>query len=388
MWTSPTTGSGKRRAVISRMVRGKARTWGYVSGSGPDADADPDPGPDSGAGKPQILRYAARGPGAAGVAGRVRRSVGRVAPGRPGCLNGEVTAPRTREALREVTALTPQQALAADPQHLAVDGGGVGLGEPGDGFGHIDRKAALGEGVHAAARLADEERYGGRHLRLDEAGRDRVDGDAVVGGGARPERADEPDDPGLAGGVVGLPGVARDARDGGRGDDPAAARDDARLEQLVGGAEHAVQVDLDHRCPAVGGHVGEAAVAGDARVVDEDAEPVGRRCGDAVGGVGCGDVQGEGGGAEPVGGAFQLFPRPRHVQGDDPGPVAGEHRGDGRADAPGGPGDQGGAAGERGGRVGGGAGAGGGGGGGELDDLAADVGGPGESRKRSVDSAA
>lgn len=59
------------------------------------------------------------------------------------------------------------------------------------------------------------------------------------------------------------------------------------------------------------------------------------------------------------------------------GSVAGQHRGDGGADAPGGAGDQGGAAGERGGPVGDLA----GGGVGDLDDLAADVRGAGREQE-------
>ncbi len=107
VWTSPTTGSGKPRPVISRMASGKARTCGYVSGSTP-GPASPGPAPSlsPASGNPQMFRYAARWPGLAGAAGRVRRSVGRVASGFPARRKGEVTAPRTREALRKFIALT------------------------------------------------------------------------------------------------------------------------------------------------------------------------------------------------------------------------------------------------------------------------------------------
>src|SRR5690349_21886408 len=53
-------------------------------------------------------------------------------------------------ALRTVGTSTisgAQHHLAADPDHVAVDGGRAGVGVPGDGLGDVDRQSALGHGV-------------------------------------------------------------------------------------------------------------------------------------------------------------------------------------------------------------------------------------------------
>ena len=76
--------------------------------------------------------------------------------------------------------LRPPAGSARTPQHLAADRAGRRLGEPGHRFGDVLRQAALAHGVHPPAGLADGQRNGGGHLRLDEARRHRVDGDAAL----------------------------------------------------------------------------------------------------------------------------------------------------------------------------------------------------------------
>lgn len=90
--------------------------------------------------------------------------------------------------------------------------------------------------------------------------------------------------------------------------------------------------------------------------MDQDVESAREFGGDPFARVRGRDVQGERGAAEAVGEAPGVLCGLRHVEDDDPGAVAGQRLGDGRADAPGGPGDQGGAAGEWAAGVGGGTG--------------------------------
>src|SRR5437764_8288565 len=56
---------------------------------------------------------------------------------------------------RSVASATsgPDQALAAHADHVAVDAPGARAGKPGDGLGHVNRQAALGQAVHPPSRL-------------------------------------------------------------------------------------------------------------------------------------------------------------------------------------------------------------------------------------------
>src|SRR3954447_23327209 len=54
--------------------------------------------------------------------------------------------------------------LAADADHVAVDGRRAGGGLPRDRLGHVDRQPALRHRVEPLADLAGGERYGSRHL--------------------------------------------------------------------------------------------------------------------------------------------------------------------------------------------------------------------------------
>ena len=114
-------------------------------------------------------------------------------------------------------------------------------------------------------------------MRVSATGRHRVDRDAVAG---QLEGGDDGEgrDAGLGRAVVGLAGVAVDARHR-RGVDDAAVHLLAGLDLLppVGGgpagrAEGALEVDLDDGVPLLLGHVGQHPVPQDAGVVDHDVE--------------------------------------------------------------------------------------------------------------------
>src|SRR4029079_3101984 len=173
------------------------------------------------------------------------------------------------------------------------------LRQPGDGLTDVDRLTTLAEAVDPAADLTGGQRDPGSHLGLDEAGRHRVDGDAAVGDLRRERQGlHHADDACLAGGVVGLPAVARDATGGRDRDDAAAVAQTAfasRVEQHLVDPQLADEVDGQDAAPAVGVGVGEQLVAGDAGVVHEDVEPaavaLGQVRGDPLAGVRSGDVE-------------------------------------------------------------------------------------------------
>src|SRR5947209_9726023 len=65
------------------------------------------------------------------------------------------TIPGGLFSTRSVASATSgsDQALAAHADHVAVHAPGTGAGKPGDGLGHINRQAALGQAVHPPSRL-------------------------------------------------------------------------------------------------------------------------------------------------------------------------------------------------------------------------------------------
>src|SRR5699024_6667135 len=128
-----------------------------------------------------------------------------------------------------------------------------------------------------------------------EAGGDRVHGDPLagvrVGVGVH-----QPDHAGLGRAVVGLAAVAGDARDGRDVDDAAALAEHAQVHELLRELLRGQEIDVQHRVPTAGVHVGQQLVAGDAGVVDQHVEPAALRLdrlGDLVGGVLGGDVHGQ-----------------------------------------------------------------------------------------------
>ena len=107
-------------------------------------------------------------------------------------------------------------------------------------------------------------------LGFHRAGRDAVDAYALPPPG-HAQRAGEVDDGGLGRAVVRHHGRAVDPGDGGDVDDgPAAALGHHLLPRPLAAEEHAVDVDLDHRVPAVGADVLDLGAEGSAGVVDHD----------------------------------------------------------------------------------------------------------------------
>src|SRR5690606_37757161 len=94
----------------------------------------------------------------------------------------------------------PQERLAAHPHDVAVHRGRTRVGGPGDRLGDVHRQTALRLRGKAAAELADHDRHGRGHLRLDEPGCDGVDRAAVLGD-LRRGVVDHADDARLAGRV-------------------------------------------------------------------------------------------------------------------------------------------------------------------------------------------
>ena len=82
---------------------------------------------------------------------------------------------------RTSTAISgSDQALAADPDDVAVDRGRRGIGVPRDRLGDVDREPALAHRVEPPTDLSGREGHGRGHLGLDEARCHGVDGDALL----------------------------------------------------------------------------------------------------------------------------------------------------------------------------------------------------------------
>ena len=116
------------------------------------------------------------------------------------------------------------------------------------------------------------------HLRGERAGRDGADHDAL-GRQAQGHALGQVDQAGLAGRVgVGLPGVDRDAVDGGDIDDLGQLRACGRLAQhgreRLGQEEGRLHVQVHDLVPAAFGKFVIGRAPGRARVVDEDAQLV------------------------------------------------------------------------------------------------------------------
>mmetsp|Transcript_15393 Transcript_15393/g.38709 ORF Transcript_15393/g.38709 Transcript_15393/m.38709 type:complete len:253 (-) Transcript_15393:429-1187(-) len=107
------------------------------------------------------------------------------------------------------------------------------------------------------------------HVRLDEARREGVHSDGTAAHLAC-QRPGEAVHAGLGGGVVGLPGVAHGADDGGDRDDAAPPRLGHVLEDSLGHAEDGVKVCVDDIIPILVLHAQHQRVLGDASVVDQD----------------------------------------------------------------------------------------------------------------------
>ena len=151
--------------------------------------------------------------------------------------------------------------------------------------------------------------HGGDHVGVDITGGDRVDGDAIFRAFLR-QRLCEAVDARLGGGIVDLAILAGLAVDRADIDDPAPA---ALAHAAEGGLRHveaAAQVDAHHFVPVIEAHLGEHAVAGDARIVDDDVDGA-ERFGDLRAAIEAGlmiaHVPFEGGDAGLVGEGLGLF---------------------------------------------------------------------------------
>src|SRR3954452_21487857 len=248
MWfsicTEPIAAKGKSKPVTNAMTVGNVNANGYVSGT-----ASPNR-------SPVTLAYAAT----------LARSISRssTVSVRSGSESLRGTNGRAPAAARSrffrpegwVTVLTlgAQPGLAADPDRVAGDGDRSRAREIGDGLGDIDGLAALIQRVQPAADLAGCQRNGLGHLCLDEAGRDGVDGDALLAelGG---QRIGEADHARLGGGVIRLTAVARDTRHRRKPDDAAAVTKDAAVHQTLGELQRRKEIHRDNRVPSRVVHV-------------------------------------------------------------------------------------------------------------------------------------
>ena len=145
------------------------------------------------------------------------------------------------------------------------------------------------------------------HLRLEPAGRERVDADPLAPRPLLGEVAREPDQAGLARGVGGLrQPTGGEPEDAGDVDDRA-----ARLHHLGRALRHpvaAVEVDVDHLAEVVGRLLGRGDGRPDAGVVDQHvdaAQVLHRLVDERLAAVGVRDVRAHGDGA-PAGGLDEL----------------------------------------------------------------------------------
>ena len=111
-----------------------------------------------------------------------------------------------------------------------------------------------------------------RHLGQHHARRHRVDGDAARAELAR-RGLGQRHQPGLRGRVVGLAELAAQAVDRHHIDDAAEARRHHTRPDRPDQVEGTGQIDVEHRPPLIVGHFGDAAVAGDAGIVDQQIHP-------------------------------------------------------------------------------------------------------------------
>mmetsp|Transcript_43625 Transcript_43625/g.113287 ORF Transcript_43625/g.113287 Transcript_43625/m.113287 type:complete len:312 (+) Transcript_43625:70-1005(+) len=175
--------------------------------------------------------------------------------------------PRCRQSQEGASASHVHAAV--DMQGLASDVAGAGRCEEEHRVSDLLRSAqAAGRDALEQFRLPLLLQTIG-HVRLDEAGREGVhsDGTAAHLAGQGPGEAVHA---GLGGGVVGLPGVAHGADDGGDRDDAAPPRLGHVLEDSLGHAEDGVKVCVDDIIPIRVLHAQHERVLGDAGVVDQD----------------------------------------------------------------------------------------------------------------------
>ncbi len=189
---------------------------------------------------------------------------------------------------------------AIDRQHLARDIRAAGAREKRHGGRDVLARAETSERNLAENGFFHILRQDIGHVGGDESGGDGVHRDAA-GGGLAGDGFGEPDEAGLAGGVVGLSGIAHEPDNAAHIDDASGALLEHRAQEPLDEMECAVEIGVDDGVPIRGGHSHGQAVPGDAGVVDENVHPAEifedaraqrgdlRRIGD-VGGVGEGGV--------------------------------------------------------------------------------------------------
>src|SRR5579883_268162 len=107
------------------------------------------------------------------------------------------------------------------------------------------------------------------HVRLDEAGGDRVDGDIPAGQFHRQGSGERIDGP-LAGRVIRLARVHMVGGDARNIDDPAAPLLHHRVRHRPAEVKHSPQVGLEHAVPGFGVHPHEQIIMNDPGVIDQD----------------------------------------------------------------------------------------------------------------------
>ena len=145
-------------------------------------------------------------------------------------------------------------------------------GEEGHRVCHVLRLAGASLRDGLAHLGADSLRQSGGHIRGDEAGSHRVDGD-VPAGQLLGEALGQADEARLAGGIVGLACVAPQTHHAAQVDDAAIALAHHPACGLLAAEERTLEVGVQDGIEVLLGKAEDEVVAGDARVVDENIHP-------------------------------------------------------------------------------------------------------------------
>src|SRR5438105_7255916 len=192
------------------------------------------------------------------------------------CMTTVATGPSRFTSRHSPMALGREEGDAArDLERDAGDVAGLVGAEEGDRVGDVGGLPEALEDRPLLEALVDRIRLGRGLARLaaDDAGHDRVGGDAVAPALQRGGLG-EPDHGGLGGRVGSLPETSQRAGDRGHEDDAAEAALDHVRPCLLGAVEGARQVDLDIPVPEFVGLLGDLGdVVQGCRVVDEDVQP-------------------------------------------------------------------------------------------------------------------
>ena len=145
-------------------------------------------------------------------------------------------------------------------------------GKEGHRVCHVLRLSGVSLRDGLAHLGADGLRQGGGHIRSDEAGGHRIDGD-VPAGQLFGEALGQADQARLAGGIVGLARVAPQAHHAAQVDDAAIALAHHPACSLLAAEERTLEVGVQDGVKVFLGKAEDEVVAGDARVVDQNVHP-------------------------------------------------------------------------------------------------------------------